>query len=74
MKRHELRLSCVCIFVCTECMFASMSTRVCGFHGKAQQPSSPAREGEGERKEPKKEGERKSEGGLLSQRNKDSCN
>lgn len=52
-------------------MFAS-EAHVCGFHRKAQQSGSPVKVGGDERKEAKKE--RKSKGGLLSQRNKDSCN
>ncbi len=50
---------CLCaLCVCDICAFASVSTRVCGFHGKAQQPSSPTREGGEERKEVKNERER----------------
>lgn len=35
---------------------------MCGVHGNAQQPSSPVREGGGERKDAKKEGEGEREG------------
>lgn len=58
-------------FASDKCLFANVAY-VCGFYRKAQQFGSPVKEGGDERKEAKKE--RKSKGGLLSQRNKDSCN